>query len=211
MYRFFLIFVAASSIVAESPYSSIVERNAFDLTGDIKILPPAPIINVPEFDVFLSGVGTLRKIKRAYFVLKGKGTLNYIALKIGDEQDGIKLLEIFKDSVVIAHNGSKQHLTFKDNSLPTVALKAPSVKRSGSKDDDKRSRSSSKATNTRTPTPPSPRPQIVRVPSRKPQIDPRIIEKGLEYLSETHNDEKREYVLKRLESLQSGQSRKRNN
>ncbi len=211
MYRFFLIFVAASSIVAESPYSSIVKRNAFDLTGDVKILPPAPIINVPEFDVFLSGVATLHETKRAYFVLKGRGALNYIALKIGDEQYGVKLLEIFKDSVVIVYNGTKQHLTFKDNSFPTVALKAPSVKSSSSKGDEKRSRSSSKATNARTPTPPSPQPQIVRGPSRKPQIDPRIIEKGLEYLNKTDNDEKREYILKRLESLQSGQSRIKSN
>ena len=50
-------------------------------------------------------------------------------------------------------------------------------------------------------------PQVVTVPSRRPKIDPRIIEKGLEYLSKTEDNEKREYLLKRLESLQSGQSK----
>ena len=45
----------------------------------------------------------------------------------------------------------------------------------------------------------------MQVPSRRPQIDPRIIEKGLEYISRIDDQEKREYITKRLESLQSGQ------
>ena len=49
------------------------------------------------------------------------------------------------------------------------------------------------------------KPHIIQVPSRRPQIDPRIIEKGLEYLSKTDDNEKKEYIMKRLESLQSGQ------
>jgi len=207
MYRFLLIFIATSVIAADNPYSSIHKRNAFNLTGETKILPPAPIINVPEFDVFLSGVSSFNKTKKAYFVLKNKATTKYISLQKREEQHDVKLLEIFKDSAVITYNGTKQHLTFKDNSLPTVVLKAPSVKRSSSKNSEKDSRSSSKGSKSRTPTPPTPRPQIVRVPSRVPQIDPRIIEKGLEYLNKTDNDEKREYILKRLESLRSGQSR----
>ena len=73
------------------------------------------------------------------------------------------------------------------------------------------SKSPSKDIKKTTPTVPTSRPQIVTVPSRRPQIDPRIIEKGLEYLSKTDNDEKREYLLKRLESLQSGQSRIKSN
>jgi hypothetical protein len=36
-------------------------------------------------------------------------------------------------------------------------------------------------------------------------VDPRVIEKGLEYLGRMEEGEKRDYLLKRMESLQSGQ------
>jgi hypothetical protein len=146
---------------------------------------------------------------QAHLVLKEVSPLadTFLSLSPGQQKDNVKVIEIKKNSVVISNNGSKELLTFKGNGLPTVRLSSPSKERSSSEKDDKRSRSSSKEPKSKTPTPPTPRPQIVRVPSRKPQIDPRIIEKGLEYLSKTDNDEKREYLLKRLESLQSGQSR----
>ena len=47
---------------------------------------------------------------------------------------------------------------------------------------------------------------MVKVPSRRPKIDPRIIQKGLEYIDRIDDKEKREYILKRLEGLQSGQN-----
>jgi hypothetical protein len=53
---------------------------------------------------------------------------------------------------------------------------------------------------------PAPRPSVVKVPSRQPKIDPRIIQKGLEYIDRIDDKEKREYILKRLEGLQEGQS-----
>ena len=37
------------------------------------------------------------------------------------------------------------------------------------------------------------------------KIDPRIIQRGLEYLDKVEDKEKREYILQRLEKLQSGQ------
>ncbi len=210
MYRFFLIFVAASAIAAENPYGSIAQRNAFNLTVENTrpILPPASTILGPDFDIFLTGIATRNQVENAYFALKFKGELDYhyISLKIGEKQKGIELLEVSKGSVLIVNNDSKQYLTFKTNSFPTVVLKVPSVK-----SPSRSSKSSSKDFRKTAPTLPTPRPQIVTVPSRRPQIDPRIIEKGLEYLSKTDNNEKREYLLKRLESLQSGQSRIKSN
>jgi hypothetical protein len=212
MYRFFLIFVAASAIAAENPYGSIAQRNAFNLTVENTrpILPPASTILGPDFDIFLTGIATRNQVENAYFALKFKGELDYhyISLKIGEKQKGIELLEVLKDSVLIVNNDSKQYLTFKANSFPTVVLKVPSVKSSSrSSRSSRSSKSPSKDVKKTTPTVPTPRPQIVTVPSRRPQIDPRIIERGLEYLSKTENNEKKEYLLKRLESLQSGQSK----
>ena len=213
MCRFFLIFVAASAIAAENPYDSISERNAFNLTieNTQPILPPVSTILGPDFDIFLTGIATRNQVKNAYLALKFRGELDYhyISLKAGEKQKGIELLEVLKDSVLIVNKGRKQYLTFKANSFPTVVLKVPSVK-SPSKS-SKSSKSSSKDFRKSTPTLPTPRPQIVTVPSRRPQIDPRIIEKGLEYLSKTEDNEKREYLLKRLESLQSGQSKIKSN
>ena len=53
------------------------------------------------------------------------------------------------------------------------------------------------------------KPQVVTVPSRRSQVDPRIIEKGLEYLSKMEDGEKRDYLLKRMESIQSGEGHSR--
>jgi hypothetical protein len=193
----------------QSPYEAIIRRNAFDLTGEkIKpILPPASEILAP--DIFLTGITRHGKIKKAHLLLKGKPAMpsHFLSLSKGEKKYDVELLKIEGDLVLVVNSGIKQLLTFKDNSLPTVALKVPSVGRSSSSKWEKDPKSSSKSSKSKTSTPPTPRPQIVRVPSRKPQIDPRIIEKGLEYLGKTDNDEKREHVLKRLESLQSGQSR----
>ena len=53
--------------------------------------------------------------------------------------------------------------------------------------------------------PQTPKANVVTVPSRRPKIDPRIIQRGLEYLDKVEDKEKREYILQRLEKLQSGQ------
>ena len=100
-------------------------------------------------------------------------------------------------------------LTFKQNSLPSFVAKATTKQNTKEKREERgeRGRSSSSSQRaSKAPSRPS-EPQVVTVPSRRPKIDPRIIEKGLEYLSKTEDNEKREYLLKRLESLQSGQSK----
>lgn len=206
----FLMFFFVEVARSENPYESISSRNAFNLTTEsaTPLLPPVSTILSPEPDVFLTGTVTHNQIKKAYFALRFKGDPNYhyISLKVGEKQKGIELLKVLKDSVLIANKGSKQYLTFKANSFPTVVLKVASVRPSS-----KGSKRPSKDVKNTTPTPPTPRPQIVTVPSRRPQIDPRIIERGLEYLSKTENNEKKEYLLKRLESLQSGQNKIKSN
>lgn len=201
--------MASTAYAEDNPYEAIPQRNAFNLTTEtIKpVLPPVTEILRPT--VFLTGITHHQRIHQAHLVLKeaSPSASTFLSLSPGQQKDNIKVIEIKKNSVVISNNGSKELLTFKDNGLPTVKLSSPSQKPSSSGRDDRRSKSSPKESKSKTPTLPTPRPQIVRVPSRKPQIDPRIIEKGLEYLSKTDNDEKREYLLKRLESLQSGQSR----
>jgi len=209
MKKIILCLLVSSTLYAEeNPYAGITTRNAFELTlSEAKpILPPVAEILRPT--VFLTGISRYKEIYTAHLVLKGQLPLDnrFLSLRAGEKQHNIKMLKIKGDSVFISNNGSEQVLTFKNNGLPSIVLKSPSVRRSSSEKDEKRSRSSSKESKSKTPTPPTPRPQIVRVPSRKPQIDPRIIEKGLDYLSKTDNDEKKEYVLKRLESLQSGQN-----
>ena len=72
---------------------------------------------------------------------------------------------------------------------------------------EKGSKSSSKSVKASSPTPPTSRPQIVPVPSRKPRIDHRILERVLEYISKIEDKEKKEYILQRLEKLQNGQQK----
>ena len=108
---------------------------------------------------------------------------------------------------MISNNGNEELLSFENNGLPSIISKAAPQKESSSRSSSRSSRdrreSSKKEEKKSTPTPA--RPHVVQVPSRRPQIDPRIIEKGLEYLSKTDDNEKKEYIMKRLESLQSGQ------
>ena len=60
-----------------------------------------------------------------------------------------------------------------------------------------------------------PRPSVVKVPSRNRGItDPRMqsmMERGLEYLNKIEDKEKRDQIMKRLESLQSGQYKLKSN
>ena len=140
-------------------------------------------------------------------VIKDKTQNKFLGLKEGDKKDEVEVIKIIKDTVLISYNGILQELTFKQNSLPSFVTKAAPKQKTKDKREERgeRGRSSSgPQTAIKGPSRPS-GPQVVTVPSRRSQIDPRIIEKGLEYLSKTEDSEKREYLLKRLESLQSGQ------
>ena len=207
---FFLIFImSVLTVFGENPYHGIVERNGFELTADnpTHILPPIPTL--PLADIYLTGIDRKDKIYTAYMVIKDKTQNKFLGLGQGEKKDGVEVMKIMKDTVFISYNGILQELTFKQNSLPSFVAKATTKQNTKEKREERgeRGRSSSSSQRaSKAPSRPS-GPQVVTVPSRRPQIDPRIIEKGLEYLSKTEDNEKREYLLKRLESLQSGQSK----
>jgi hypothetical protein len=115
---------------------------------------------------------------------------------------GIELLSVKGSRVKIINNGITENLSFETHRLPTVmgpapVFNRPTVIKKDSKDDKNKNKESK---------PSAPRPSVVKVPSRQPKIDPRIIQKGLEYIDRIDDKEKREYILKRLEGLQEGQS-----
>jgi hypothetical protein len=198
----FIFLLGTCTLLAENPYQIISKRNAFELTTDSPafILPPITSILPPD-PVYLTGI-TRHHSPKAYLALKvsGSATNKFLSLSEGEKQDNITIIKILKKSVLIDNRGTKQHLTFKTHGLPTVILKAPTVKTSS-----KGSKSSSKDIKKSSPTPSTPRPQIVTVPSRRPKIDPSIIKRGLEYLEKVEDKDKKKYILERLERLQSGQ------
>jgi len=197
--RYILFFLLSISVVAdENSYSSISKRNAFNL---IEGLPPAreilDKIETPKIQLFLTGVTRWRGETKAHMYSKDLPS-KYLSLKVGEQSGPVKVLSISRDIVKVVNDGDEETLSFLDNSLPSIFTgtkgkgKATVVK--------KDSRSKSKK-----PTVAAPTPNVVKVPSRRSQVDPKIIEKSLEYLSKMEDGDKRDYLLKRVESLQTGQ------
>ena len=189
-----LIFLFTVSILAEdNPYKLISARNAFDLVSK----PPSPLPSLPPIDdimaptVFLTGVTKWKGTNKIHLVLRKAGESDkFVSLGINEKQYNIELKKVLSSSAIISSYGKEKVISFEKNSLPTIVTKAP-LKASPKKG------SSVKKEQKKTP--------IIKVPSRRPQVDPRIIEKGLEYLGRMEEGEKRDYLLKRMESLQSGQ------
>ena len=189
----------------DNPYSPITERNAFELTSKepAPILPPIEEILAPN--VFLTGITRWKGTNKVHLVLRKAGeTDKFVSLGKNERQYNIELKKVLKDSALIETNGSDKLLSFKTNGLPTIVTKAPAAKKTSSSSRYSRDKKEDKRDEKKTTSQP-PKAQIVTVPSRRSQVDPRIIEKGLEYLSRMEEGEKRDYLLKRMESLQSGQ------
>ena len=189
-----LIFLFSVSILAEdNPYKSISARNAFDLTSKPAlpdfVLPPIDDITAPT--VFLTGITRLNGVKKVHLILRKAGEPDkFVSLKANEKLYNLELKKVLSSSAIISSYGKEQVISFEKNGLPTIVTKAP-LKASPKKG------SSVKKEQKKTP--------IIKVPSRRPQVDPRIIEKGLEYLGRMEEGEKRDYLLKKMESLQSGQ------
>ena len=115
------------------------------------------------------------------------------------------LLSVSRGLVEVNNNGVVELLSFDTHKLPSTTTIAPLSKPTVIKKDKKESsrREGSKSVKV---SPKPAQPNIIKVPSRTPKIDPRIIQQGLEYIDRIDDKEKREYILKRLEGLQSGQS-----
>ena len=207
MKKLILLFFAVSLQAGETNvYESIVKRNAFGLTAEqpIPVLPPATKILKPN--VYLTGLTHFKGVRKVHLVLRPIGEPDkFISLATNEKQYNVELKKINKDSALILNNGHEELMSFENNGLPTIVTKAPAKKELMQRTSSKSSRGSKKEEKKSAPAPA--KAHIVQVPSRRPQIDPRIIEKGLEYLSKTDDNEKKEYIMKRLESLQTGQHR----
>ncbi len=149
----------------------------------------------------LSGIVTRREVTTVYLVSKDIAK-RYLTISTKQKTDsGVSLLSVANGLVKVDNNGTIETLSFTTHKLPTIAtlpaLKViPTIlKKKGDK---------SKLIKTTSTTP---KPNVVTVPSRRPKIDPRIIQKGLEYIDRIEDKEKRQYILQRLERLQNGQEK----
>lgn len=202
--KYLLFFLMCSSVIAQDRYKAITDRNAFALLNEVPkkdILPP--VVIRPPVKLNLTGIITRRGVTNVYLFSKDipKRFLTLSTLRRTDS--GITLLSVEKGLVEVDNNGTVELISFDTHKLPTVvtlpALKATPtvVKKKDSKDKNKEVKI----------TPATPKPNVVTVPSRTPKVDPRIIQKGLEYIDRIEDKEKREYILQRLERLQSGQQK----
>ena len=206
MKKILLSFILASSVFAEQKdYDSITNRNAFELAHDtpIKVITP-PLLIKPPMELKLTGIITRRGVTTVYMVSKDVAK-KYLTISTKQRTDsGVSLLSVTNGLVKVDNNGTIENLSFATHKLPTIvtlpALKVtPTVIK---KKDDKR-----ELVKIAAPAPTTPKPNVITVPSRRPKVDPRIIQKGLEYIDKIDDKEKREYILQRLERLQSGQEK----
>ena len=199
--KYLIILLAlAISVNAESKYDQIHKRNAFALLDEVpsKVEVPLPLAK-PPIKLNLTGIITRRGITNVYLFSKDIPK-RYLTLSTKRRSDsGITLLSVKKGLVEIDNNGVREMLSFNTHKLPSIVT-LPALKTTPTilkKKDDK-----SKEVKV---MPQTPKANVVTVPSRRPKIDPRIIQRGLEYLDKVEDKEKREYILQRLEKLQSGQ------
>ena len=201
MKKILLSLLLAISVHAENKYDQIHKRNAFDLQGEkVNILPSPPLLpQQPAIKLNLTGIITNKGVTNIYLYAKDH-TKKFITLNRSNKSDqGITLLHVKNGRVTVDNNGTVEVLSFATHKLPSVITLPANKPTIVKKKDDK-----SKSVKI---TPQTPKANVVTVPSRRPKIDPRIIQRGLEYLDKVEDKEKREYILQRLERLQSGQEK----
>ena len=198
-----LVFLLAPALYAQtSRYDEIVDRNAFSLLDK----PPAKVelpklLEKPPVKLNLTGIITKKGVTTVYMFSKDIPK-RFLSLSTKRRTDsGVTLLSVERGLVEVNNNGVTELLSFETHKLPsTVTLPALNTKPTIIKKRDDKDKSVKAA-------PPTPKANIVTVPSRRPKVDPRIIQKGLEYIDRIDDKEKREYILQRLERLQSGQDK----
>lgn len=200
--RFLLFILLCNSVIADDRYNEITKRNAFALLDKTpeKVTLKSILIQ-PPVKLNLTGIITRRGVTNVYLFSKDVPK-RYLTLSTKRRTDGgVTLLSVERGLVKVDNNGVIELLSFDTHKIPTVvtlpALKATPtvVKKKDSKDKEVKI------------MPAVPKPNVVTVPSRTPKVDPRIIQKGLEYIDRIEDKEKREYILQRLERLQSGQQK----
>ena len=195
-----ILLILTVSVNAENKYDQIHKRNAFALLDKAPSkVEVRPLLVKPPVKLNLTGIITRRGITNVYLFSKDipKRYLNLSTKRRSDS--GITLLSVEKGLVEIDNNGVREMLSFDTHKLQSI-ITLPALKTTPTiikKKDDK-----SKEVKI---MPQTPKANVVTVPSRRPKIDPRIIQRGLEYLDKVEDKEKREYILHRLEKLQSGQ------
>ena len=203
MKKILLLILLAPALYAQTTrYDQIVERNAFSLLDK----PPAKVelpklLEKPPVKLNLTGIITRRGVTSVYLFSKDIPK-RFLTLSTKRRTDsGVTLLSVEKGLVEVNNNGVTELLSFESHKLPsTITLPALSTKPTIVKKDSKSDKNKKISL-------PAPKPSVVTVPSRRPKVDPRIIQKGLEYLDKVEDKEKREYILQRLERLQSGQEK----
>ena len=194
------LFIVTSVHAEQNPYDQIYKRNAFALLDKVpsKVEVP-PLLAKPPVKLNLTGIITRGGITNVYLFSQDIPK-RFLKLSTKRKTDsGITLLSVERGLVEVDNNGVREMLSFDTHKLPSV-ITLPALKKTATvvkKKDDK-----SKSVKI---TPQTPKANVVTVPSRRPKIDPRIIQKGLEYIDRIEDKEKKEYILQRLERLQSGQ------
>ena len=197
-----LLFVS-SLFAQENRYDTIVKRNAFTLVNEAPAKVEIPkLLEQPPIKLNLTGIIVRRGVTNVYMFSKDVPK-RFLTLSSKRRTDsGVTLLSVERGLVEVDNNGVRELLSFDTHKLPsTITLPKlntkPTVIKKNSKDDKDKNKNIA---------PPAPKPSVVKVPSRRPKIDPNIIQKGLEYIDRIDDKEKREYILKRLEGLQNGQN-----
>ena len=194
------LFFVSSLFAQENPYDTIVKRTAFTLLKEAPVKVQVPkILEQPPVKLNLTGIIVSRGVTNVYMFSKD---VPKRFLKISTKRrtdSGITLLSVERGLVKVDNNGVRELLSFDTHKLPSViTLPRLNTKPTIVKKKDDKSKSVKIM-------PASPKPNVITVPSRQPKVDPRIIQRGLEYLDKVEDKEKREYILQRLERLQSGQ------
>ena len=138
--RYILFLLLTVSVIAdENPYSSIIERNAFELTEG---LPPASEIldkiETPKIQLFLTGVTRLRGETKVHMYSKDLPN-KYLSLKVGEQSGSVRVLSISRDVVKVVNDGDEETLSFAFNSLKTTVVSTKGKPTAVKKDDSKES------------------------------------------------------------------------
>ena len=202
MKKLLLPLLLASSVSAEQRnYDAITDRNAFALLDKVPAKVELPkLLEKPPVKLNLTGIMKYRGQTNVYLFSQDISKRFLMLNQSRPTDSGVTLISVSKGLVKVDNNGVTELLSFDTHKLPTVITKPVLLQPTVIKKDKKESSKSVKVL----PTPPEP--SVVKVPSRRPKVDPRIIQKGLEYIDRIEDKEKREYILKRLEGLQSGQN-----
>ena len=202
MKKLLLPLLLASSVSAEQRnYDAITDRNAFALLDKVPAKVELPkLLEKPPVKLNLTGIMKYRGQTNVYLFSQDISKRFLMLNQSRPTDSGVTLISVSKGLVKVDNNGVTELLSFDTHKLPTVITKPVLLQPTVIKKDKKESSKSVKVL----PTPPEP--SVVKVPSRRPKVDPRIIQKGLEYIDRIDDKEKREYILKRLEGLQSGQN-----